>query len=116
MKDYWIITYSTYLVLAIPTMIWVARTLEKNGLIFLIDVFQGNRELAQSINKLLVVGFYLINMGFIALYMKVNSALLSQRIAIEVTFTKLGFVILVLGIMHFFNIILFTKLRRQKNN
>ena len=59
-----ILSYTVYLVLSIGMTIWVARTLSKNGLPFLVDVFEGNRELAGSVNHLLVVGFYLVNLGY----------------------------------------------------
>lgn len=114
MKDYWIITYTAYLLFTVPTMIWVAKTLHKHGRIFLIDVFEGNDELADNVNHLLVVGFCLVNMGFIALYMKVTEALATTRVAMETTFTKIGIVVLVLGIMHFLNIFLFNKMRKGK--
>ena len=63
-------TYLAYLLLAIPLTIWVARTLYKNGLIFLIDSFLGNEPLAESVNHLLVVGFYLVNLGFVSLALR----------------------------------------------
>lgn len=112
MKDYWIITYAAYLVLTIPTMIWVARTLHKHGRGFLVEAFDGNEEIADNVNHLLVVGFYLVNMGFIALYMKVDQVLATYRDAIETTFVKIGIVILVLGAMHFVNIFMFNKMRK----
>jgi hypothetical protein len=65
-----VITYTLYLVLAVALTIWVAKTLHKNGRIFLVDCFHGNTELADSVNHLLVVGFYLINIGFVSLYLK----------------------------------------------
>ena len=64
---YIVISYIVYLVISVTLTIWVARTLHKNGAIFLVDAFHGNRELAASVNHLLVVGFYLINIGFVAL-------------------------------------------------
>ena len=63
--DYTVITYSIYLVIALSVTVWVARTLHKNGRIFLVDCFRGNQELADSVNHLLVVGFYLVNIGFV---------------------------------------------------
>nr|HNH83010.1 hypothetical protein [Acidobacteriota bacterium] len=65
-----VMTYLTYLVLSIILTIWVAQTLHKNGRVFLVDVFHGNIELADSVNHLLVVGFYLINLGYISLALK----------------------------------------------
>ena len=65
-----VLTYGLYLAIAITLTIWVARTLHKSGRIFLVECFHGNEELADSVNHLLVVGFYLINIGFVSLYLK----------------------------------------------
>ena len=55
--------YTFYLLISVALTIWVAQTLSRNGLVFLVDSFLGNRELDNSVNHLLVVGFYLINVG-----------------------------------------------------
>jgi hypothetical protein len=60
---YVMICYLSYLAISIGLTIWVARTLHKNGRVFLVEAFHGNEELADSVNHLLVVGFYLINGG-----------------------------------------------------
>jgi len=67
---YVITCYLSYLAISIALTIWVARTLHKNGRLFLVDAFHGNGELADSVNHLLVVGFYLINVGYIAMALK----------------------------------------------
>lgn len=64
------ITYAVYLVVSIAMTVWVARTLHKNGRIFLVDSFGGNAPLADSVNHLLVVGFYLINIGYVSLALR----------------------------------------------
>src|SRR2546423_470503 len=63
-------TYIIYIALSIPLTVWVAQTLHKNGRVFLIDSFHGKEQLAGSVNHLLVVGFYLINIGYVALALK----------------------------------------------
>ena len=108
-----VISYGLYLALAIPLTIWVARTLHKNGRIFLVDCFGGNEDLADSVNHLLVVGFYLINIGFVSLYLKLTTEIVDTRGVFEALSAKLGVVILVLGGMHFFNLFVFTKLRNR---
>lgn len=70
--NYTVITYLIYLVVSITLTAWVARTLFHNGRIFLVDCFLGKEDLADSVNRLLVVGFYLVNAGFIALYLKLG--------------------------------------------
>src|SRR5436190_10334075 len=95
-----VVTYLLYLALSISLTIWVAHTLHKNGRIFLVDVFHGNEPLADSVNHLLVVGFYLINLGFVSLALKLGYAILTPKEAIEALSVKVGIVMLVLGGMH----------------
>ncbi len=110
---YVVSAYVGYLVLSIGLTIWVARTLSKNGKIFLIDSFLGNAELADSVNHLLVVGFYLINAGFVTLALKYGDKPVDLPGTIETLSTKVGFVLVVLGVMHFFNLYIFSKMRRR---
>ena len=105
--------YISYLVISIVVTVWVARTLYRSGRVFLLDAFRGNAELADSVNHLLVVGFYLINVGYIAIALKTTSALATLREAIELESTKIGIVLLMLGAMHFFNILVLAKMRKR---
>ena len=108
-----VITYLLYLAISSALTFWVARTLFKNGRIFLVDVFHGNEPLADSVNHLLVVGFYLINLGFVSLALKVGYDIATWRQGIETLSWKVGMVLLVLGAMHFFNLFVFTRIRRS---
>src|SRR5215471_15403045 len=106
-------TYSLYLVVSLGLTVWVARTLHKNGRVFLVDSFLGNEGLADSVNHLLVVGFYLVNIGFVSLALKYGDKAVNAQSALEILSTKVGLVLLVLGGMHFFNLYVFSKLRRR---
>jgi hypothetical protein len=106
-----VFTYGIYLAISIGLTIWVARTLFKNGRIFLVDVFHGNEPLADSVNHLLVVGFYLINLGYVSLQMKIEDPILNPEQGMEALATKVGLVLLVLGAMHFMNLFIFSKVR-----
>ncbi len=108
-----IVTYIMYLLIALPLTVWVARTLHKNGRVFLVDCFQGDESLADSVNQLLVVGFYLINFGFVALYLRLAEEVVLARGVFEALSGKIGVVLLVLGAMHFFNLYVFTRIRRR---
>jgi len=106
-------TYLTYLLISIALTVWVARTLHKNGRIFLVDSFLGNEALADSINHLLFVGFYLINLGFVTLALKSDDKPADLQAVLETLSTKVGWVLLVLGFMHFFNLLVFSKMRKR---
>src|SRR5207245_1569235 len=106
-------TYVAYLLISVCLTVWVARTLHKNGRVFLVDSFLGNERLADSVNHLLVVGFYLINIGYVTLALKYGVVASSPQEALESLSTKVGLVLLVLGAMHFFNLYVFAKMRRR---
>jgi cytochrome c biogenesis protein CcdA len=110
-----ITTYLIYLAVSIALTVWVARTLHKNGRVFLIDVFHGNDALADSVNHLLVVGFYLINFGYISLALKLGYAIDDAQQGIEALSYKIGMVLIVLGAMHLFNLFVFSRMRRRKS-
>ncbi len=110
-----ITTYLIYLAISIALTVWVARTLHKNGRVFLVDVFHGNEQLADSVNHLLVVGFYLINFGYVSLSLKLGYAVSTAQEGIEALSVKVGMVLLVLGGMHFFNLFIFSRMRRRSS-
>jgi hypothetical protein len=105
--------YLTYLVISVLLTVWVAKTLHKNGRIFLVDSFLGNGPLADSVNHLLVVGFYLVNIGFVTLALRYGGQAANAQTALEILSTKIGLVLVVLGCMHFSNLFVFSKMRRR---
>jgi len=107
------ITYVAYALMSIAITVWVARTLFRNGRVFLVDSFLGNEPLADSVNRLLVVGFYLVNLGFVAMFLRYGDKPGDTREAIEFLSSKVGIVLLVLGFMHFMNILIFHKARNR---
>ena len=110
---YVVYAYLGYLTISIAVTVWVARTLFKHGRAFLVDAMRGNAELADSINHLLVVGFYLVNLGWVSLMMKTPSAPYAVASALELLSVKIGGVLLVLGTMHFANLLVLTVVRRS---
>ncbi|WP_109809444.1 hypothetical protein [Sphingosinithalassobacter portus] len=95
--------YGLYLAITIAITIWVARTLSRNGVVFLVQCFGHNETLARSTNHLLVVGFYLINIGFICLTLSLGSEPTTLSSAIRFLSAKVGLAVIVVGAMHFFN-------------
>ena len=89
--------YLVYLLVSIAVTVWVARTLHQNGRTFLVDAFHGQEGLADSVNHLLVVGFYLINLGWIVMTLQTHQQLVTVREAVELLSSKIGTVLFVLG-------------------
>ncbi|MEU7379131.1 MULTISPECIES: hypothetical protein [unclassified Streptomyces] len=111
--DRTVIAYVIYLLVSIGLTVWVARTLSSNGRIFLADVLHGDDRLADAVNHLLVVGFYLVNLGFVALYLSGDQHIDDTRGVFEALSTKLGVVLLVLGAMHLGNVYVLNRIRRR---
>lgn len=111
--NYIIITYCFYLLISITLTVWVAKTLFKNGKIFLYDIFHGNKELADSVNNLLLVGFYLINIGYVVYTLQIYDDITNVQEVLENLSLKIGLIILILGVMHFLNLYIFFNLRKK---
>src|SRR5258707_5568280 len=91
-----VVSYLVYLLISVTLTVWVARTLHKRGAIFLVDAFHGNAELSASVNHLLWVGFYLINIGFFSLALNTGAVINTARCSIEMLTDKLSVVPLIL--------------------
>ncbi|MFK0254264.1 hypothetical protein [Streptomyces sp. NPDC090445] len=111
--DLTVVAYVIYLIISIGLTVWVARTLSRNGRVFIADVLHGNEKLADAVNHLLVVGFYLVNIGFVTLYLRSADTIDTARTLFEALSVKLGVVLLVLGVMHLGNVWVLNKMRRR---
>lgn len=105
------LAYCLYILISFFVTVFVSRTLSKNGEIYLIDGFKGNEALAKSVNHMLVVGFYLLNLGFVLIRMQSGGRLDTIDSAIIYLSSNIGLVLLVLGFAHFFNMFVIHKFR-----
>ncbi|NLD76868.1 MAG: hypothetical protein GX643_09405 [Acidimicrobiales bacterium] len=115
MSDYLVPVYATYLITTVVLCAWLARTLFRNGALFLQDVFPDRPEMAEAVNHLLVTGFAMVNVGYGFFMMKSDGAATSTE-AFEVLAQKLGILLVSLAAVHFVNLYVFHKLgarRRQ---
>jgi hypothetical protein len=112
-SQFMVAAYLLYLLVSITLTVWVAKTLQRNGAQFLHDAFLGKERLAESVNHLLVVGFYLMNIGYVALSLKEYQTIWTVQEVIELVCGKVGKVMVVLGAMHFFNLYVFNRIRRS---
>ncbi len=111
--NYTVLTYCIYLPVTIILTVWVARTLFVNGRVFLVEIFHQDLTLADSVNKLLLVGFYLINIGYAVYTLRIVDSIETTQGVIEILSMKIGWIILILGAMHFFNLFILFNLRKR---
>lgn len=106
-------SYVAYLIVSVCLTVWVARTLSKNGYVFLTECFGHDQMLAASTNHLLVVGFYLVNLGWILLTLRFGTPPETAVESIRFLSSKVGIVVVALGLMHFFNMNAIAKFGRK---
>jgi hypothetical protein len=94
-------------------VVWVGHTLYRNGAVFLRDVFDGE-ERVNAVNRLLLVGFYLISIGFVLLTSSLGTGVETLGDAYQNLSIKLGAVALVLGVMHVMNLSVLNRARQHR--
>ena len=101
--------------MAISTIltVLVGWTLHRNGRIFLLTAFRQDEAVADSVNHLLLVGFYLVNIGSVALFLRFGEPAQTTDPANAVIWlsSKIGLVMIALGVMHYLNMFNFAKMR-----
>ncbi len=110
-----LLAYAIYLPLAIALTIYVSKTLFKNSLVYMTDIFKGRQEIAKATNKLFETGFYLLNIGFALKIMEINLYENNYQQMIEELSSKIGGFSIYLGIMLFVNLYLFFRGKRKAN-
>lgn len=110
-----LIGYLIYLPIAIGLTLFVSNILFKNGKLFMIDIFKGKEEIASATNKLFKVGFYLLNIGFALLILKISKYGFDNTYQnlVEILSSKIGGFTIYLGMMLFFNLFLFFRGRKK---
>lgn len=106
--------YAIYLPITIALVTWTSIKLFANGKVFMLEIFRGNEGLATSTNKLFEVGYFLMNIGFALLILKI-SYLNSKQMLVEELSTKIGGFTIWLGIVFMINVVLFLKGRKNAN-
>lgn len=109
--DLQVISYLAYLAISIPLTVWVGRTLSRHGQVFLEDVISGNERVAHATNQLLVVGFYLLNFGFVMWFLRVSDPVVDVAGIFDTLSLKVGVVLLVLGAIHLLNLMILSSMR-----
>jgi len=109
--DLRLVEYVLYLAVSICLTVWVGRALHQNGRQFLAEVLT-DRALAASLSRLLVVGFYLVALGGVALLLQVDVGLASAADVIKAVATKVGLVLLLLGALHLITMLVLNGMRR----
>jgi hypothetical protein len=102
--------YAAYSVVALAVTALLARTLFQNGAVFLEDVFQDRPGLAVAVNRLLVVGFYMLNLGYAFYVLRADQDLTAFE-AVQYLVNRLALLLVTLAALHFVNVFVFWRIR-----
>lgn len=108
-----LIGYAVYLPIAILLTLYVSRTLFRNSKIYMLDIFKGRQEIAVATNKLFETGFYLLNIGFALMILKINLYNNNYQELVEALSYKVGSFSIYLGVMLFVNLYFFFRGKRK---
>ena len=103
--------YAAYLLISITLTVAVGTALSRSGRVFLASLFGGDERLATAVSRLLLVAFYLLSFGFVALTLRTSGDIRSVRAAVGVLSVKIGEELLVLGALHLANMLFFTRVK-----
>jgi len=102
--NYNILSYTIYLPLIFFITIKVGWMFYKNGELFLMNLFENNLALIKNVNNILLMGYYLVNLGYSVLtishWEKINNSIQ----LINVLSYTLGRIIILLALLHYNNI------------
>jgi hypothetical protein len=110
-----VLAYVIYLAAGIGFTVVVGRALARSGRAFLLDVFGDGGALAEAVTRLLVVGFCLLSLGFVALTMGMPGTIGGVSRGVQLLSVKIGELLLVLGAVHFANLFVLSRLRRSRS-
>jgi hypothetical protein len=108
-----VVTYLVYLLISSGLTVVVGTGLARSGRAFLLDVFGGNDALARAVSRLLVLGFYLLSLGFVTLTMRTHGDITTARAGLQVLSVKVGEVLLVLGVLPLITLAALARTRRR---
>src|SRR3954447_20330721 len=91
--------YAVYLATSIGLTGWLAVVLNRNGKIFLRDVFHDAPDVGDAVNQLLTIGFFMLNLGYAFLILRAESIAPNES-AVNFLVNRLGLLLVSLGILH----------------
>jgi peptidoglycan/LPS O-acetylase OafA/YrhL len=108
-----VITDLLYTAISLALVHMVGQTLSRNSRAFLPQK-PGQDGMAEAVTRVLVVAYYLLALGFIALTMPTWSHVPSPGRAMELLSVQIGILLLVLGGLHLAGTAVLARLRRSR--
>lgn len=99
-----ILALCLYLIITGYITIYVGRLLFIHGRYFLLQMFMNQAAVTDSVNKILLTGYYLVNLGYVSIMLTARTPVVTAADLFASLGTSIGRILLTLGVMHFINI------------
>lgn len=113
--NYNLLAYAIYLSVTFYITVVVGYRFYKHGIHLILDLFTPNAIGAHAINKLLLVGYYLVNLGYLATSIRSWPTIASYQTMVSVLFKEVSILLLVLAILHYNNLFWLHYLSKRKD-
>ena len=108
--------YIVFLTLMIFLIVYVGRYFYTNGRVFIISLFNGQEALADQVNRLLLIGYYLLNIGYAFLKLRQWEKIGGLEAMVSSVAGNIGALIFILALIHYCNMLVIYLLSRSKTN
>ena len=104
-----ILAYLIYLAITTFIIVKVGKICYQNGNIYVAQLIPNHADLCQKTNQILLVGYYLLNIGYCAMTLISWAKITTLHQLIEDIAFKSAIIIAVIAIMNYLNIFILTK-------
>jgi len=111
-----ILAYTVYGLLTCYIILWVGRQFHQNGRVFIISLFGRDISLADTTNNLLLMGYYLFNIGYAIIQFSYWSQIQSLDELVSSIALKTGRLLFVLVGLHYLNMLSIYLFAKRKNS
>lgn len=97
------IAYLLYLFITYCITVHVGLAFYRNGRVYILALLQGDEGITDSINRLLLTGYYLLNLGYAAWMIRSWETLQNWTEVFTSIASMTGRIMLILAVIHFMN-------------
>ncbi|MES2484789.1 MAG: hypothetical protein V4581_02420 [Bacteroidota bacterium] len=106
--NYNLIAYGLFFSITAYIIVVVGQICYRNGNIYVREFIPGHEDLCQRINKILLMGYYLVNIGYTATTLISWQAITSAPNLVETLAYRTSTIILILSALHYLNLFIIT--------
>lgn len=99
------IAYIVYLLITYVITVRVGFIFYRNGRVFILSLLHGDVQLTDFINRILLTGYYLLNLGYATVMLSTWDTIFAWRALVLSIVMMTGKIMLTLAVVHFCNMV-----------